>query len=196
MRRVGTKGRKTHLQSLYCVPVPFEALMTLRGPSQQAEDGLLTPGSCCCPPATVAGPAQGVLISGGTGQSERPFPRPCSGQPHNSQHGVGRGGLSPPPCSCWPPWLGTAFLLNEFSPQGCRTWGQAKTQLLGQGPLTRNLRTCPWLLLPGPQSCPQHGSWGQVSLHAQTVGHGSLTRTSRGEGCRVWVLGKSGMTGP
>lgn len=39
--------------------------MTPRGPSQQAEGGDLAPGSYCCPPATVAGPTQGVLIPGG-----------------------------------------------------------------------------------------------------------------------------------
>ena len=93
-------------------------------------------------------------------------------------------GLSRLPCPCWLPWPGTAFLLNELSPQGCRTWGQAKTQLLGPGPLTGNLRMCPSLILLGPQSCPLHMNPGAGPLHP---GYGSPKRTSRSEG--RWVIG-------
>lgn len=99
----------------------------------------------------------------GTGPLERPFPRPRSGRPHGSQCGGGRVGLSLPPLPQQPPWLGSAFLLNELSPQGRGTWGQAKTQLLGPGPLTGNLRTRPQPLLQGPQSRPLHASWARPS---------------------------------
>lgn len=96
--------------------------------------------------------------------------------------------LSPLPCPCRPPWPGTAFLLNELSPQGHRTWGQAKTQLLGPGLMTGNLRTCPWLLLPGPQSCLLHQSWGQALMPRQWAnGARQEPGGMRAAGCGPWA---------
>ena len=136
-----------------------------------------------CPPVTVAGIAQGVQIPGGQ-DSQSNYSHGFAAGRHSVPNMVGVGvGLSRLPCPCWLPWPGTAFLLNELSPQGCRTWGQAKTQLLGPGPLTGNLRMCPSLILLGPQSCPLHMKTGARPLHP---GCGSLTRTSRSEG--RWVM--------
>lgn len=96
--------------------------------------------------------------------------------------------LSPLPCPCRPPWPRTAFLLNELSPQGHRTWGQAKTQLLGPGLMTGNLRTCPWLLLPGPQSCLLHQSWGQALMPRQWAnGARQEPGGMRAAGCGPWA---------
>lgn len=56
--------------------------------------------------------------------------------------------------------------------------------------MTGNLRTCPQLLLQGPQSRPLHQSWGRALRPRQQA-----TGASRGEGCWVWALGKSGKAG-
>lgn len=108
---------------------------------------------------------------------------------HTVPNAVGVGvSWSPLPCPCRPPWPRTAFLFNELSPRGHRTWGQAKIQLPGPGPMTRNLRTCPRLLLPGPQSHPRHKNWDQGLMPRQwAMGVRQEPAGVRAAGCAPWA---------
>lgn len=159
MGGVGTKGRYPTGVSPFLKPPNSEGTHSARQKVSVPSPGF------CCPPATVAGIAQGVrILEGQDSQSNYSHGFAADSCPVPNVVGVGVG-LSRLPCPCRLPWPGTAFLLNELSPQGCGTWGQAKTQLLGPGPLTGNLRTCPWLILLGPQSCPLHMEAGARLSH-------------------------------
>ena len=112
----GDKRKKDTCTELLLCHSLSEAPATSSGPTQQADGGVLVPRSCCCPPATVTGPAQGVLIPGGQ-DSEETIPTALQGQLHSSQRVGGRGGLTPPPAPAGCPGWGLHFSSMSQSPR-------------------------------------------------------------------------------
>lgn len=166
----------TLCQSLSATPT------TSSRPTQQAGGGVLAPRSCCSPPATVTGLAQGVLIPGGQ-NIEETIPTALQGQLHSSQCVGGRRDLNPPPAPAGCPGWGLHFSSMSQSPE-IGDLGPGQHTAAGPRPADQEPENMSLASLPGTTVLPSAWQLG-AGLAAQAVSRGSPTRTSRGEGS--WV---------